>query len=318
MSNPTTPFGWQMPTATDLVTDLPADFEVFGQAVATSMGDLLGGTTGQVLSKTSNTDMDFTWVAPTTGDITGVTAGTGISGGGTSGDVTVTNSMATALTTKGDLTPATGSAAFARLGVGANDTVLIADSTAATGMKWGTPASGGMTLISETTASALSSLSLSSIPQTYKQLMLVWCGIYHGAASNAFSLRINNNSGTAYFMKASTITGASLTSEFRATTDINASATTTIDAFGNNITSTGDLIVQSNGYLLIDNYASTTKLKTYAYQFGYFGGGSNKGQNGIGVYNSTTAITSLDVYRRSGASTFSNDTNTSIRLYGIS
>ena len=51
-----------MPTSTDLVTDLPADFEVFGQAVATSMGDLLGGTTGQVLSKNSNTDMDFTWI----------------------------------------------------------------------------------------------------------------------------------------------------------------------------------------------------------------------------------------------------------------
>jgi hypothetical protein len=62
MSNPTTPFSWQMPTATDLVTDLPADFEVFGQAVATSLADLLGGTTGQVLSKTSNTDMDFTWI----------------------------------------------------------------------------------------------------------------------------------------------------------------------------------------------------------------------------------------------------------------
>ena len=62
MSNPTTPFSWQMPTNTDLVTDLPADFEVFGQAVATSMADLLGGTTGQVLSKTSNTDMDFTWI----------------------------------------------------------------------------------------------------------------------------------------------------------------------------------------------------------------------------------------------------------------
>jgi hypothetical protein len=62
MSNPTTPFSWQMPTATDLVTDLPADFEVFGQAVATSMADLLGGTTGQVLSKNSNTDMDFTWI----------------------------------------------------------------------------------------------------------------------------------------------------------------------------------------------------------------------------------------------------------------
>ena len=51
-----------MPTATDLVTDLPADFEVFGQAVDTSLADLKGGTTGQVLSKASGTDMDFTWI----------------------------------------------------------------------------------------------------------------------------------------------------------------------------------------------------------------------------------------------------------------
>jgi hypothetical protein len=86
MSNPTSNFGWQMPTATDLVTDLPADFEVFGQAVDTDLADLNGGTTGQVLSKTSGTDLDFTWVDPTAGDITGVTAGTGISGGGSSGD----------------------------------------------------------------------------------------------------------------------------------------------------------------------------------------------------------------------------------------
>ena len=76
-----------MPTPTDLVTDLPADFEVFGQAVDSDFADLLGGTTGQVLSKTSNTDLDFTWVAPTAGDITGITTGvsSGLSGGVTSG-----------------------------------------------------------------------------------------------------------------------------------------------------------------------------------------------------------------------------------------
>jgi len=124
MANPTTNFGWQMPTSTDLVTDLPADFAVFGQAVDTTMAELKGGTTGQILSKTSNTDMDFTWVAPTTGDITGVTAGTGISGGGTSGDVTITNSMATAITTNGDLIYGTGSGTFTRRGIGTTGQVL--------------------------------------------------------------------------------------------------------------------------------------------------------------------------------------------------
>ncbi len=89
MTNPTTPFNWQMPTASDLVTDLPADFETFGQAVATSMADLLVGTTGQILSKASNTDMDFTWITNDVGDITAVTASSPLTGGGTSGAITV-------------------------------------------------------------------------------------------------------------------------------------------------------------------------------------------------------------------------------------
>ena len=89
MSNPTTPFSWQMPTATDLVTDLPADFEVFGQAVATSMADLLGGASGYILSKASATDMDFAWIANDQGDITGITATTPLTGGGSSGAITV-------------------------------------------------------------------------------------------------------------------------------------------------------------------------------------------------------------------------------------
>jgi hypothetical protein len=143
MANPTTNFGWVMPTATDLVTDLPADFAVFGQAVDTSMADLKGGTTGQILAKATNTDMDFTWVTNDVGDITAVTAGTGISGGGTSGAVTVTNSMATAITTAGDLIKGTGSGTFDRLGIGSTGQVLTVTAGAPA---WATPA-GGSTFV---------------------------------------------------------------------------------------------------------------------------------------------------------------------------
>lgn len=89
MANPTTNFGWVMPTSTDLVTDLPADFNVFGQGVDTTMADLKGGTTGQILSKATSTDMDFVWIANDQGDITGVTATSPLTGGGTSGAITV-------------------------------------------------------------------------------------------------------------------------------------------------------------------------------------------------------------------------------------
>jgi hypothetical protein len=95
MTNPTTNFGWVMPSPTDLVTDLPADFEVFGQAVDTDFVDLLGGTTGQVLSKTTNTDLDFTWVTPQVGDITAVNVTSPITGGGTAGAVTIGINAAT-------------------------------------------------------------------------------------------------------------------------------------------------------------------------------------------------------------------------------
>jgi len=114
MANPTSNFNWQMPTPSDLVTDLPADFETFGQAVDTSLADLKGGTTGQVLSKASNTDMDFTWVAADD-----------------------TNAIQNAIVdAKGDLIAASAADTPARLAVGANGETLVADSSTSTGLRY--------------------------------------------------------------------------------------------------------------------------------------------------------------------------------------
>jgi hypothetical protein len=62
----TTNFGWTTPNDTDLVKDGAAAIRTALGGVDTSFVDLKGGTTGQILSKTSATDLDFTWVTPST------------------------------------------------------------------------------------------------------------------------------------------------------------------------------------------------------------------------------------------------------------
>jgi len=127
----TSNFGWTTPADTDLVKDGAAAIRTLGNGIDTSFLDLKGGTTGQVLSKNSNTDLDFTWVAQDDSNA-------------------IQNDIVDA---KGDLISATAADTPARLAVGTNGHILTADSSTSTGLKWAAPAGGGklLQLVSATT-----------------------------------------------------------------------------------------------------------------------------------------------------------------------
>jgi hypothetical protein len=110
----TTNFNWETPDDTDLVKDGAAAMRTLGNSIDTSFVDLKGGTTGQVLSKASNTDLDYTWV--TTDDANAIQ-----------------NAIVDA---KGDLIAASANDTPARLAVGANGETLVADSSTSTGLRY--------------------------------------------------------------------------------------------------------------------------------------------------------------------------------------
>jgi hypothetical protein len=207
-----------------------------------------------------------------------------------------------------------------RLALGTAGQVLKVNS-GATAPEWGNVA-GGLTLISEQSASANSSLSFTSIPADYKQLLLVWSGIYHSGNNSYFSVRFNNDStadgyqGTFFYRRGSTVSTPPFSdSTIRRDTGAGMSA---LFGLGTN-NSTSDLSVQANGRLLIDNYTSTTKYKAFFADFGYNYNGVDQNSAEVqGVFKSTSAITSVDIVRFQSTDTFTNSTNTSIRLYGLS
>jgi hypothetical protein len=134
MANPTTNYGWPMPTSTDLVTDLPADFDAFGQPVDTTLKALNPGTTaGDIDYYTSSTAKARIGIG-TAKQVLQVNAG------GTAPEWATTADQ-TPLTTKGDLF--TFTTEDARIGVGADGTVLTAASGEASGLQWAAPAGGG-------------------------------------------------------------------------------------------------------------------------------------------------------------------------------
>ena len=112
MATTTPNYGWPVPTSTDLVKNGAVAIESLGDAIDASLLDLRGGTTGQVLAKQTNAQMDFAWVT----DATGISP--------------------TIVDAKGDLIAATANDTPARLAVGADGSTLVANSAASTGLSW--------------------------------------------------------------------------------------------------------------------------------------------------------------------------------------
>ncbi len=116
------------------------------------------------------------WAASgATGDIEGVTAGVGISGGGTSGTVTITNDMATTITAAGDIVVGTGSGTYDNLPIGTTGQVLTADTTVSPyKVKWATAGGGSaLTLISTTTLSGSTTNVDNVFTSTYENYLIL-------------------------------------------------------------------------------------------------------------------------------------------------
>jgi hypothetical protein len=201
---------------------------------------------------------------------------------------------------KGDIIAATAADTVSRLAVGANDTVLTADSSTATGLKWAAPASGGMTLISTTTFSGATTV-LSSIPQTYNNLRIVIRQALPATDGDSLSMRFNNDSNANRHEYISSFDSGVLVSFSRDNALLNIAA--------------DNAVTQSLTVIDIPDYTNTTTWKM-SFSMSMNNSSSTttdvRWRNMIGMYNQTSAISSLGFFFSSG-----NATSGSILLYGV-
>lgn len=301
----TSNFGWTTPADTDLVKDGALAIRTLGNGIDTSLVDLKGGTTGQILSKASNTDLDYTWINNDQGDITGVTAGTGISGGGTSGTVTITNSMATEITAAGDIIVGTGSGTFDNLPIGTTGQVLTADTTVSPyKVKWASAAAGGgMTLINTggTTLSGATT-TVSSIPGTYRNLYFVILNYKPATDDARLYVRANADATANRYYNVNTATGDA--------GSIGYNDSTWTLTLGND-----NSVAQGLSAFTIYEYANTSiwkMIQGWSMQNNATSSANVSYRSLIGFYNQTGAITSLEFWNSTG-----NFTSGTVYVYGV-